>query len=138
VTARRPAGSGLAPKLLSTKEAAERLGVSTNTVNTMAANRELPYVNIAERGQPRLRFDEEDVAALAERRARMLSTRQVAERLSVSRSFVLRMIASGALPVDHRTGKSRIKVDEKDLAAFIDARSHQAPRHGRTHLWVAS
>lgn len=57
-----------ASQLLSTLEVAGRLGVNKNTVLRLVAIGELEAIDIALSGKPRLRFREETVAALQERR----------------------------------------------------------------------
>jgi excisionase family DNA binding protein len=73
LTARRkPAGPALAPKLLSTKEAAERLGVATNTILRMVRDGELRVVNLGRKGErpprARIRIREDDLAAVIDAR----------------------------------------------------------------------
>ncbi|MFK7819506.1 MAG: helix-turn-helix domain-containing protein, partial [Planctomycetaceae bacterium] len=52
----------------------------------------------------------------------MLSVRQVAERLNVSRSCVYELISSGKIP-HHRIGKRRgvIRVTETGLQSYLDS-----------------
>jgi excisionase family DNA binding protein len=54
----------------------------------------------------------------------MLTVQEVAERLAVSESTVIRLIESGAL-IAHRIGKL-LRIAEEDLAAFL-ARTVVAP-----------
>ncbi len=51
---------------------------------------------------------------------RLLTRRQVAERLSLSTKTIDRLIRSGALP-SHHIGRS-VRVSEADLAAFVAIR----------------
>lgn len=69
MTAARKTAAPAAPQLLSTEQVAQRLGVGANTVLRLVAAGDLDAVDIATRGsRPRLRYREDKVAELIERR----------------------------------------------------------------------
>lgn len=63
----RPTGPTAAR--LSTRDVADRLGVSDNTVLRLVGSGELAAVNVSTKGRARLRYSEEAVAALIAARA---------------------------------------------------------------------
>lgn len=65
-TSRRPGRPARAD--LTTADVAERLGISTDAVDRLVADRQITYVNVGSTKRPRRRFTEDDVADLIERR----------------------------------------------------------------------
>lgn len=64
VTELRPLSSGAAPSLLSTNEAAQRLGISTRTLHRIKKRRQISYVKL----NGVLRFERSAVESFIERR----------------------------------------------------------------------
>lgn len=63
----------------------------------------------------------------------MLSVREVAERLGMSRSLVYREIRQGRL-AHHRFANNTIRVSEDDLKAYIAAHRVETSTHNRLPL----